>query len=49
MEKYFDKDFFKALAGFLFLLLISGAIAISVRLYEKQNIASAPCADDSLC
>lgn len=39
VEKYFDKDFFKFLAGFLFLLLISGAIVIVARIYDKGNLA----------
>ena len=45
MEKLFDKDFFKFLAGFLFLLLISGVVAVGIRLYEKSNLASpeVPC------
>jgi len=45
MEEYFDKDFFRFLAGFLFLLLISGAVVLAARIYEKGNLAGtgAPC------
>jgi len=48
MEKLFDKEFFKFLAGFLFLLLVSGVVVLAARMYEKQNIASpiTPCTSE---
>ncbi len=51
MGKYLDKDFFKFLAGFLFLLLVSSAVVIVARIYEKGNLAgtSVPCVGNKDC